>query len=101
MVLYLQYTVRAYKTRILFAFESSLPYPAMIAALVHLFGIRVRAEAGVNDPRPRMSAAPLRLEEALRLGEYQDTSPAQIGLQPSGTGNRAYLKRTTTSSGDW
>jgi len=40
-----------------------------------------------------VSGAPLCLEEALRLGEYQDTSPAQIGLQPSGTGNRAYLKK--------
>lgn len=63
-----------------------------IPPLSHLFGIFVRAETSVENPRSRVSSAPLRLKEALGLGEYQDTSPVQIGLQPSGTGNRAYLK---------
>lgn len=65
----------------------------MISPLSHLFGIRVHAETSVEDPRSRVSGAPLRLEEAFGLGEYQDTPPTEIGLQPGGTRNRTCLKQ--------
>lgn len=60
--------------------------------IAHLFGVRVCAQAGVEYLRTRIPGAPLRLEEALGLGEYQDAAPVQIGLQPGGAGNRAYLE---------
>lgn len=54
----------------------------------------------MEDPRSRVSGTSLRFEEALGLGEYQNTAPVQIGLQPSGAGNRTYLKKKMTPNGD-
>lgn len=58
----------------------------------YLFSVLVRAETRVEDSGARVPGAALRLEEALGLGEYHDTVPAQVGLQPRGAGDRAYLK---------
>jgi len=65
--------------------------------MAHLFGIRVRAETGVENSRSRMPRALVRFEEALGLGEYEDTMPAQVGLEPGGARNRAYLKERAKS----
>jgi hypothetical protein len=65
--------------------------------MAHLFGIRVRAETGVENSRSRMPRALVRLEEALGLGEYEDTMPAQVGLEPGGARNRACLKERAKS----
>jgi len=64
-----------------------------LSSFSHLFGIRVRAETGMEDPRSRVSGTSLSFEEALGLGKYQDTTPVQIRLQPSGARNRTYLKK--------
>lgn len=64
----------------------------LLSSRLYLFGILVCAETRVEDPGTRVPGAPLRLEEAFGLGEYQDTAPAHVGLQPSGGGDRAYLK---------
>jgi len=63
----------------------------------YLFGIRVRAEASVENSRSRMPRALVRLEEALGLGEYENAMPAQVGFEPGGAGNRACLKERAKS----